>query len=145
MKILFREACGYTAASAIAFGVDMTLLWVLVHYFDWWYLAAGTASFLAGMGVTYALSVTLVFKHRRLTDRRLEFASFAAIGTVGLAINMAVLYVAVRRFGLHYLIAKCAAAGCTFTWNFISRRQFLFVKRGPARRFIGMTSMDKQQ
>src|ERR1700681_4383523 len=49
------------------------LLWVLVHYFSWWYLAAATTSFLAGLIVAYALSVMLVFKRRRLKDPRLEF------------------------------------------------------------------------
>src|SRR5271168_4829516 len=90
MKIIFREAFGYTVVSGISLAVDMTLLWILVHYCDWWYLAAGTASFLAGLVVTYALSVTLVFKYRRLKDPRREFASFAAIGAVGLAINIVV-------------------------------------------------------
>ena len=30
--------------------------------------------------------------------------------------------------GVHYLIAKCGSAGCTFFWNFLARRQLLFVK-----------------
>ncbi|HME38527.1 MAG TPA: GtrA family protein [Steroidobacteraceae bacterium] len=133
MKIFFREAFGYAVVSGISLIVDLTLLWILVHYCGWWYLAAGTASFLAGLAVTYALSVTWVFEYRRLEDPRLEFASFAAIGALGLVINLAVLKVAVRYLGLHYLIAKCAAAGCTFTWNFASRRQWLFVKPAEIR------------
>jgi hypothetical protein len=33
---------------------------------------------------------------------------------------------------LHYLVAKCGAAAFTFAWNFVARRQFLFVKRRAA-------------
>ena len=58
MKIVFHEALRYTAVAACALVVDMTILWVLVHYFSWWYLGAATASFLAGLLVGYALSVT---------------------------------------------------------------------------------------
>jgi len=129
MKILIREALRYTAVSACALLVDITILWILVHYFSWWYLGAATISFLVGLLVGYALSVTLVFKYRRLKDPRLEFASFAGIGAVGVAINAAAISFGVKYLGLHYLIAKCGAAGFTFVWNFVARRQLLFVQR----------------
>jgi putative flippase GtrA len=135
MKLLLKEAFGYAVASACALLVDMTVLAILVHYFAWWYLAAATFSFVSGVFVAYALSVKLVFKQRRLRDRRTEFASFAAIGTIGLAVNAAVIYVAVKYFGLYYLVAKCVAAGFTFICNFFSRRQLLFVQRSPAKEF----------
>ena len=83
MKTVVQEALGYTAVSGCALLVDMTMLWVLVHYFSWWYLAAAMTSFSAGLLIGYVLCVTTVFNYRRLTDRRLEFGSFAAIGAVG--------------------------------------------------------------
>jgi putative flippase GtrA len=46
-----------------------------------------------------------------------------------LAINAAVIFAAVKYFGVYYLVAKCVAAGFTFVFNFISRRQMLFVHR----------------
>jgi putative flippase GtrA len=129
MRTVIREAVGYTAVSACALCADVAILFVLVHYFSWWYLAAATVSFLMGLLLGYALSVALVFKYRRFEDRRLEFASFAAIGIVGVAINAAAMALGVKCLGLHYLVAKCGAAGFTFLWNFAARRQFLFVRR----------------
>jgi putative flippase GtrA len=129
MKILFREAFGYAAASGCALIVDMTILWMLVHFLSWNYLAAATTSFLAGAVVAYELSVKLAFKQHRLQDRRAELVSFVAIGATGLAVNAAVIFVMVRYLGLYYLIAKCVAAGFTFMCNFIARRQILFVKQ----------------
>ena len=129
MKTVVREATRYAAASACAFIIDITVFFVLVHYLSWWYVAAATASFLVGLLVGYVLSVTLVFKYRRLNDKRTELASFAGIGVVGLAINAAVISFGVKILGMHYLVAKCGAAGFTFVWNFAARRQFLFVQR----------------
>ena len=129
MRTVIQEAVGYTAVSACALCADMAVLYSLVHYFDWWYLAAATTSFLVGLLFAYALSVTLVFKYRRLRDPRLEFTGFAAIGGVGVAINAAAMALGVRCLGLHYLVAKCGAAGFTFLWNFAARRQLLFVRR----------------
>lgn len=129
MKTVVQEAIRYGAVSACAFIIDITVLFVLVHYFSWWYVAAASASFMVGLLFGYVLSVTLVFKYRRLRDPRIEFASFAAIGVIGVAINAAAMAFGVRILGVHYLIAKCGAAGFTFVWNFLARRQLLFVKR----------------
>jgi putative flippase GtrA len=126
MKQLLREFSGYGAASAAALSVDMGLLWALVH-FGIHYIAASAASFTAGTVVAYRLSITLAFRQHRLRDRRLEFLGFIAIGVVGLIINTSVIYTAVQFLGLHFMLAKSAAAGFTFAFNFIVRRQLLFV------------------
>jgi len=128
MRILAREAIGYTAASACALLVDMTVLWLLVNFLSWNTMAAAATSFLTGAVVAYELSVRLAFKVHRLQDRRAEFAGFVAIGTIGLAVNAIVIYVGVHFAGLHYLLAKCVAAGFTFLCNFLVRRQLLFVR-----------------
>jgi putative flippase GtrA len=132
MKALLKEALGYTAASGCALTVDIAVLWGLVYYLSLPYLVAATISFLIGAVVAYALSVKFVFKHRRLQEQRSEFAAFAAIGIAGLAVNTGVIFIAVNYFGLYYLAAKCVAAGFTFTFNFFSRRQMLFVPHRAA-------------
>jgi putative flippase GtrA len=124
-----KEALGYVAASACALLVDMTALWLLVHFLALGYLVAATVSFLLGAIVAYELSVKLAFRHHRLRDRRAELAAFIIIGAGGLAINTLVIFVGVDYFGLHYLFAKSIAAGFTFACNFIARRQILFVPR----------------
>jgi putative flippase GtrA len=129
MSTVVREAFRYCLVAGFAFLVDIGVLWILVQYFSWWYLAAATASFLSGIVIGYALSIRMVFSYRRLKDQRIEFLSFAAIGGVGLAINAAVIFVAVKYFGVYYLLAKCVAAGFTFMFNFFARRQMLFVHR----------------
>ena len=128
MKDLLREVAGYGVASCFALTVDFSLLWILVKFFELPFLVAASLSFLAGATVAYHLSVRLAFKRHRLRSRSAEFASFVAIGTLGLAVNASVMEMAVRYLGLHYLLAKCVAAGCTFTCNFIARRQLLFIR-----------------
>jgi putative flippase GtrA len=129
MTRLLRELLGYGAASACALAADMAVLWALVHFLAWGYLAAATASFLVGAVVAYQLSTAIAFKQHRLANRKTEFASFVAIGALGLLVNAAVIYIGVNLLELHYLIAKCLAAGFTFSCNFVARRQLLFVRR----------------
>jgi putative flippase GtrA len=130
MNRFLRQATGYVGASALAFGVDFLLLSLLVAVFGVPYLLAAALSFLAGTVVVYWLSIRHVFDYRRLDDWRREFAIFAALGLVGLVVNLAVIYSLVERLGLHYLVAKVGAAGCTFIVNFLLRRWLLFLPRG---------------
>jgi putative flippase GtrA len=131
VKTLLKEAFGYAAASGCALMVDIAVLWGLVHFLSVGYLTAATISFLAGAVVAYQLSVKIAFTRHRLRIRELEFLGFVAIGGIGLAVNAIVIFFAVTHLGLHYLAAKCVAAGFTFSCNFIARRQILFSVRPP--------------
>jgi putative flippase GtrA len=128
MKRIAKEAIGYAAASCGAFVVDVAILWILVHFLSWDYLAAATTSFLAGGIAAYELSVRLAFTEHKLQDRRVEFVTFIALGSVGLTVNALVIFVAVHHLAMHYLVAKCVAAGFTLVCNFVMRRQILFVR-----------------
>jgi len=127
MKGLLQQAAGYGLASLCALAVDTAILWTSIEYLNLPVLGAATLSFLAGACVAYLLSVRLAFQEHRLGSRRQEFAVFVALGTLGLGLNVCVIDITIRYFGLHVMIAKCVAAGCTFTCNFVTRRQLLFV------------------
>jgi putative flippase GtrA len=133
MKRFSREVLNYAGASGVALVVDVAVLWTLVRFFSWWYLAAATTSFLTGMVVAYVISVTFVFAHRRIHSRRAEFLSFAAIGGAGLAMNSGMMLIAVNILAWHYLVAKSVAACFVFSFNFIARRQLLFLESPIAR------------
>jgi putative flippase GtrA len=89
-------------------------------------LTAATTSFAAGGAFLYFVSVNFVFGFRRISNRAIELPLFLALGVAGLIVNTTVMFVAVEKVHLHYLVAKVAAAGCTFTVNFLLRRNLLF-------------------
>jgi putative flippase GtrA len=132
MRNLIREAVLYCGASGLALAVDVTLLWLLVEVFRLHYLAAASIAFLAGTAVVYLFSVSTIFRHRKLLDRRIEFGVFAAIGVLGLLVNLTVLKIAVDGFDAHYLVGKMASVAFTFSLNFGLRRYLLFT--APAAR-----------
>jgi putative flippase GtrA len=129
---LYRQIFWYAVASGCALVVDMVLLWVLVKQFAVNYLIAAGVSFTSGATIAYAISVRLAFHQHRLANRAAEFLIFVALGTIGLAITTIVMSFAVGFLGLHYLIGKCMAAGCTFTCNFVLRRYVLFTQPGQS-------------
>ena len=122
------ELLRYTAASAAALLVDAGVLTALVSCAGWQYMPAAVTSYITGGMFLYIVSVNLVFEFRRVGNRALELPMFLALGLVGLVVNTAVMLVAVETLHLHYLIAKAAAAGCTFTTNFLLRRNLMFAR-----------------
>jgi len=119
---LFR----YTLVGGVAFAVDFSTLVFLTEMAETHYLASAAAGFLAGLGTNYVLSVSWVFNRRRLSSRRLEFALFAAIGLVGLAMNEAFIYGFTEWVGMHYIYSKLATAILVYLWNFGARKLSLF-------------------
>lgn len=133
MKQLLREAILYCAASAVGLAVDVCLLWILVERVGLHYLMAASLAFIAGTAVVYLASIRAIFRHRRLADARLEFSTFAAIGLLGMLVNLIVLRVAVEALNVHYLAGKMLSVVFTFTINFGLRRYLLFSERGGGR------------
>jgi putative flippase GtrA len=123
---MIREFGGYGLASAVGLATDMAVLALLVSAARVHYLVAATISFICGGAVVYVLSVTWVFRFRRVDNRAIELSCFMALGAAGLLVNGAMMYVAVAAFHLHFMLGKLLAAGCTFATNFLLRRYFLF-------------------
>jgi putative flippase GtrA len=129
-KVLAREAAGYALVSAVAFAADLACLIVASRYVH--YLIAATLSFLLGGFIAYALSVRYVFRQRRIANRPVEATAFVALGLVGLAVNVAVIGVAVGEWQLPLVAAKLLAGCGTFASNFVLRRWALFSQAGAA-------------
>ena len=126
LATLFHESWKYFLVSAVSLAVDQTAFWALIHLAGVYYLAANVVSVSVGLIVNYVLSVTLVFKERRLTSRRAEFIGFVLIGLAGLAVNEAFVALFVGALGMAAMIGKLVAAGPSFVFNFAVRRALLF-------------------
>lgn len=133
MQKLLKEVVLYGAASALAFALDVCLLWALVEYAHIHYLLAAAFAFIAGTVVAYTLSIRTIFSYRSVADARLEFTAFAAVGVVGLIVNLAVLRIAVGTLGVHFLVGKMVSVVFTFSLNFGLRRFLLFSRRDCVR------------
>ncbi len=126
------EFFAYGIAAAAALAVDLGVLLLLVKQAGWPYLLAATASFIAGGVFLYFISITFVFRVRRIANPALELSAFVALGIAGLLINLAVIGVGVEFLHANYLIAKGAASGCTFGANFLLRRHLMFSPARPS-------------
>lgn len=122
-----REFIKYAVASSAALLVDVAVLTCLVNG-GWPYLLAASASFITGGICLYTLSVKLVFRFRQLPNPALELPLFIALGLVGLAVNGVVMFLVVSTCHVSYLAGKGAASICTFSVNYLLRRNTMFAR-----------------
>ena len=128
VREVVRESWRYFLVSVFALAVDYGLLLALTEIGHVHYLASSAISYTTGGVVHYLLRVTLVFRHRRISDRWAEFAAFFGLGLLGLAATQAVLKVSVEGLGMSYAAAKLGAVGASFALNFVARKALLFSK-----------------
>lgn len=124
-----RELALYGLASALALGLDGGLLLALTAL-GVNYLVASATGFVSGMAVTYLLSVSMVFRHRPVADRRREFVGFVAVGLAGLVLTQGLMALWVEALRMSPGLAKIPTAGIVFVFNFTVRRALLFKAPG---------------
>jgi putative flippase GtrA len=128
LRRVMGEGSRYFAASAAAFAVDFAIYLGLIRFASVEYLVAAPIGFAAGLATIYLLSIRWVFASRRMADARTEFAAFTAIGLAGMALNQLAIYAGVAWASLSYELAKLAAAGAVFCFNFALRKLLLFTR-----------------
>lgn len=120
------ELMRYFATSVVALSVDICVLILLTHAFSINYLLSNVFAFLSGNVVVYFASVRWIFGTRRLVNIPFEWLIFILIGTLGLAVNVATLWMCVDILVWPLLPSKLLAAGFSFLFNFAVRKLVLF-------------------
>jgi putative flippase GtrA len=113
------------AASCLAGGLDFVTLVALVQCAGWGPLPAATASYFLGGVLQYLLCATWVFPAAPESVAT-GYAVFTALSLVGLGITCAAMAVFHDLAHLNYAVAKIIALAVSFSWNFLSRKFWLF-------------------
>lgn len=105
--------------------IDMSLLFVLTHYFGIWYLLSATISYFVGMVIAFYSNKYLTFSN---LDKKhsSQFLKFAGVALIGLAINNLIILICVEYFGLWYMFGKFIAVWFSVIWNFCGHKWYSF-------------------
>jgi putative flippase GtrA len=122
----FIQLFRYTFVGGIAFLVDFGTLFLLTDKLKLHYLFSAIIAFILGLITNYLLSITWVFKQRKLNKAHLEFAIFSLIGIVGLGMNELIIWFSTEIIGFYYLISKLISTIIVYFWNFFVRKFTLF-------------------
>lgn len=126
---LFTQLLSYGFVGGSAASIDITCLWLLVHYMDLDYRLANFFSFTVGTFINFLLCNFFIFEKRALSfARACARHYFSSVG--GLIVNMTVLILLAELVlgdeGLALFLSKLAATGCSFVFNFTMIRFYAF-------------------
>ena len=121
-----KRLARYFGVGGVAAAVDLGLFMAFAGWLGLPYLRVAACSFVVATLVNYVLSVRFVFVSGQRYSRRWEIALVYVVSGIGLAINQAVLWLAVDFAHWGLLFGKVAATGTVFLWNYLSRRAFVF-------------------
>ena len=120
---------GYVAVSGAALSIDFSIYWALLRVAHYAFVAA-VGGYVCGVIAHYLMSSRVVFRDRfgkrGVVEEAPAIAKFFAAGFSGLLVTAAVVGLLADVMGLHPLLAKVCAAGCSFTVVFLSLRFFVF-------------------
>ena len=120
----------YFCSGGLAFIVDKTLF-VVTHYFtlhlnNYWATSIG---FVAGIIITYLLSIFWVFDERRMKNTLFEVLIFVAIGIVGLGLMNFFMWIFTVQMAIpNDFVCNLLSTALVTLWNFIAKKYILFTK-----------------
>jgi len=124
--ILPIEFTRYCLVGALAFAVDICMLYFLTEFCGVYYLFSSAFGFIFGLITNYLLSVHWVFSTRSIKNKTHEFFMFAMIGLVGLAITVTTLWFLTEKLKVYYIFSKVIVTILTLLWNYLARKKVLF-------------------
>ena len=121
----FGKFCIVGASGAL---VNLMVLYVLTEFLSIWYIVSAALAFCAAVTSNYVLNETWTFHvaHSKRRTTIFSYTKFLAVSVLGLAINLALLFVLVERFRLWYILAQVFAIAAVTGWNYYGSASWAF-------------------
>jgi len=114
----------FLLVGGVCTGLQYVLLILLIRTVNAEPTLASTLGYLVSALLNYLLSYSFTF--RSAARHQESLPRFLLIGALGVALNATVVFVGVRTFGMHYLVAQIAATFTTLLWNFYANHRWTF-------------------
>ena len=108
-----------------AFVIDYGVMIFLTEVGGLNYLISSAISFTVSVIFNYIMSVKWVFNVSGERSQTQDFAVFIVLSVIGLGINSLIMWIAVDKFHIFYMISKICATAIVMVYNFITRKIFL--------------------
>lgn len=112
-------------SGGIAFGIDILTLFVLVDFFNVYYLVAACLAFFISASTNYLISRYFIFSETT-SSVVTSYGKFISISCLGLVLIASFMYLLVDILSVHYLIARILIAGTIGVSSYYVHKIFSF-------------------
>ncbi len=122
---LWQQIVRFAVVGGSAFVIDYGIMVLLTEAFGVNYFISSAVSFSVSVIFNYLLSVHWVFNVTDDRSQTQDFMVFIILSVIGLGINQFIMWVAVDKLHIFYMLSKIGATGVVMVYNFITRKVFL--------------------
>lgn len=122
---LLKQLFGFGIVGIICFIIDYGLMIILTEVVGLTYLVSCALSFIISTIVNYILSMRYVFESKENVNKTVEFILFGIMSTIGLGLTELLMFLAVDKLNIYYMISKIVVTGIVMIYNFVTRKIFL--------------------
>lgn len=122
---LLKQLFGFGIVGIICFIIDYGLMIILTEVVGLTYLVSCALSFIISTIVNYILSMRYVFESKENVNKTAEFILFVIMSTIGLGLTELLMFLAVGKLNIYYMISKIVVTGIVMIYNFVTRKIFM--------------------
>lgn len=124
-KSLAQQLIRFGFVGIAATLIDYGIMVLLTELFGVNYLISSMISFCVSVVFNYIMSITWVFNVTGERKKAQDMTVFLVLSVIGLGINQLIMWIAVDRLHIFYMISKIGATAVVMVYNFITRKIFL--------------------
>ena len=115
----------YLIVGALATVVEWGAFYAFDLIFGIHYTFSTALAFVLSTFANWAFVKLILFRQKSRTVAG-EIFKIYLISVLGLLMNIAIMFVAVEKLGIHDMISKIIATGIVFIWNFLVRKLWIY-------------------
>ncbi len=124
-KSLAQQLVRFGFVGIAATLIDYGIMVLLTELFGVNYLISSMISFCVSVVFNYIMSITWVFNVTGERKKAQDMTVFLVLSVIGLGINQLIMWIAVDKLHIFYMISKIGATAVVMVYNFITRKIFL--------------------
>lgn len=128
-KSLIQQIIRFGFVGGGAFAIDYGVMIFFTEVVGISYLISSAISFVVSVIFNYILSVKWVFDVSGERSQAQDLVVFMVLSIIGLGINQLIMWLAVEKLYIFYMLAKIGATSVVMIYNFVTRKLFLENRR----------------
>lgn len=129
-RVMRWQVLRYLISGGSAGVTNLATLFVMVHFFHVWYLLSAIVAFLVAVFVSFLMQKYFTFNDYNKEKIKKQSLLYFAIQVFNLGPNTLLLYIAVDKLGIHYLLAQILVLGVIAIYTFFLFKHLVFSSSG---------------